>query len=65
MASMQEQILNHMKMGFSISPAVAATDYSCYCLAAVIHKIKDKVKVYDRYIPGTNSKEYALTPFEK
>lgn len=58
------QILEHMQCGFSITPAVAAQEYSCYCLAAVIAKIDKKgYTVYKRIIPNTKSKEYSLTPF--
>ncbi len=62
----QDKILEHLKMGFTITPAVAGEEYHCYCLAAVISKIEKKgFVVYRRVIPGTKSKEYSLTPFSE
>jgi len=66
MKSTQEEILEHLKLGFSISPAIAAQDYNCYCLAAVIGKIEKKgYEVFRRTIVNTRSKEYSLEPFEE
>jgi hypothetical protein len=65
-STIQNEILGHMKCGFTITPAVAAQDYSCYCLAAVISKIRKKdITVYAREIQGTRSKEYSLSKFPK
>ncbi|RXK03803.1 MULTISPECIES: helix-turn-helix domain-containing protein [Arcobacteraceae] len=66
MASKQDEILSHLQMGFTITPAVAAQDYNCFCLAAVISKIEKKGHiVYRRVIDGTKSKEYSFTPFSE
>lgn len=66
MATTQHEIKEHLEMGFSITPAIAAQEFDCYCLAAVISKIEKKgFIVYRRVIPGTKSKEYSLTPYEK
>lgn len=62
--SNQENILTYLKNGNTISPAVAAEEFRCYCLAAVIKKIRDKGnEVFAREIPGTRTKEYSMTPF--
>lgn len=61
----QENILTYLKNGNSISPAIAAHEFDCYCLAAVIYKLKRRgYEIYDREIPGTRSKEYSFTRFE-
>lgn len=60
-SSNQEQILTYLKNGNVISPAVAANEFNCYCLAAVIKKIRDKGhEVIAREIPGTRTKEYYM-----
>jgi predicted transcriptional regulator len=66
MANIQQQIKEHLESGFTITPAIAAQEYNCYYLAAIIKKIADRgTPVYRREIEGTRSKEYSLTPFGK
>lgn len=57
--SMQENVLEHMKMGYSITPAIAATEYKCYCLPAVIKKLKNKGhNIKDAAITSSGTKKY-------
>lgn len=61
MASYQENILTYLKRGGVITPAIAATEFNCYCLAAVIKKLRDKGNnILARTIQGTSSKEYYI-----
>lgn len=64
--SNQDQILTYLKNGNTISPAIAAHEFDCYCLAAVIKKIRDKGhEVFAREIPGTRTKEYSMISFKE
>ncbi|OCL85304.1 hypothetical protein AAX26_01791 [Aliarcobacter thereius] len=57
----QEQILIYLKNGGVITPAIAAYDFNCFCLAAVIKKLRDKGNdILAREIPGTRTKEYFI-----
>lgn len=61
MANNQDDILTYLKNGNVISPAVAAHEFNCYCLAAVIKKLRDKGnEIFAREIPGTRTKEYYM-----
>ena len=57
----QENILICLQRGNAISPAVAAHEFNCYCLAAIIKKLRDKGnEIFAREIPGTRTKEYYM-----
>lgn len=57
----QENILIYLQNGNAISPAVAAHEFNCYCLAAVIKKLRDKGnEILAREIPDTRTKEYYM-----
>lgn len=65
MASNQENILTYLKNGNIISPAIAAHEFNCFCLAAVILKLRKKGhQIFSQKIEGTQTKEYSLTPFK-
>lgn len=55
----QDNILIYLQNGNVISPAIAAHEFNCYCLAAVIKKLRDKgIEILAREILGTRTKEY-------
>ncbi|MFY9085383.1 hypothetical protein [Aliarcobacter cryaerophilus] len=57
----QENILIYMQNGNAISPVIAAHEFSCYCLASVIKKLRDKgIEILAREIPDTRTKEYYM-----
>lgn len=57
----QDNILIYLQNGNAISPAIAAHEFNCYCLASVIKKLRDKeIKILAREIPGTRTKEYYM-----
>lgn len=64
--SNQDKILTYLKNGNIISPAIAAHEFDCYCLAAVIGKLRKKeYEIFSREIPGTRTKEYSMIPFKE
>ena len=57
----QDNILTYLQNGNAISPAIAAHEFNCYCLAAVIKKLRDKgIEILAKEIPGTKTKEYYM-----
>lgn len=59
MSSTKSQIEQYLKNGNSITPAVAAEQFNCYCLAAVILKLRKKgITILSEKIEGTQSKRY-------
>ena len=61
----QDKILTYLQNGNTISPAIAADEFHCYCLAAVIGKFRKKgIEIFSQKIEGTQTKEYSLTSFK-
>ena len=61
----QDKILTYLQNGNTISPAIAAHEFDCYCLAAVIGKLRKKgLEIFSQKIEGTQTKEYSLTSFK-
>ncbi|QKF72765.1 hypothetical protein AFAEC_0574 [Aliarcobacter faecis] len=59
MASIKDEIHQYLKNGNSITPAIAAEEFNCYCLAAVILKLRKKgITILSEKIEGTQSKRY-------
>lgn len=57
----QDNILTYLQNGNVISPAIAAHEFNCYCLAAVIKKLRDKgIEILAKEIPDTRTKEYYM-----
>ncbi len=60
----QDKILTYLQNGNTISPAIAAHEFDCFCLAAVIGKLRKKgIEIFSQKIEGTQTKEYSLTSF--
>lgn len=60
----QDKILTYLQNGKTISPAIAADEFNCYCLAAVIGKLRKKgIEIFSQKIEGTQTKEYSLSSF--
>lgn len=60
----QDKILTYLQNGNTISPAIAAHEFDCYCLAAVIGKLRKKgIEIFSQKIEGTQTKEYSLSSF--
>ena len=61
----QDKILTYLKNGNTISPAIAAHEFDCFCLAAVIGKLRKKgIEIFSQKIEGTQTKEYSLSSFK-
>ena len=61
----QDKILTYLQNGNTISPAIAAHEFDCFCLAAVISKLRKKgIEIFRQKIEGTQTKEYSLTSFK-
>ena len=61
----QDKILTYLQNGNTISPAIAAHQFDCFCLAAVIGKLRKKgIEIFSQKIEGTQTKEYSLSSFK-